>query len=684
MKRVIFAEIVIFMVLVVMGGFTKTAQGDSGYKVPPDLNPLSKVERRVIDNLQKGKVADLEQKSSGITPTQPLRARFLEALLTGEFQGLNISRHGVYIRNAIIEGEVDLTSAEVVNEIKLVKCVFEDDISLKDCYFKKNLQIINSHFKKGANFLRIKVEGNAYFNGSAFEGNFDIRQAMITKELSFIPYQDKTKSVRSTFNGENDFYQIKVGSNALFEDVLFNGPVNFYRSEIGGVLLMEGATFRKVADFSYSKVGYTANFEHTTFFDDAKFTKITVGEDFNFPLAKFLNEEKDANFANIKVGNVAKFKNAVFNGPVIFDGSFVGSQFNATEAKFNNSKKASFTGLIIGQLAQFTNAVFGGPVDFVGAKIGGEFKADVEQGAILEAVMLKGVICNDALFFNLTINGSEKYRLKISELQLDRTVVESKLTLKNLAIDKFSARDLQVKGQTDLTNVRIAGKANLCGSKFSNLDISQTGWPGPEDLDLSRMTYQFATITEGDTKKEGDTNWFKNFFNWVMGNSLLLKWIENSRFDKRNYLDLQEYLNRIGQGDQADKAFISMKRREWGLNNWGWLDPLNWPILLFWDLPVGYGRKPLRVVLIALGMIIIGAVFFDTRYLKDVDWPVNKEIRKLALSLDIFTPSLLNLGMEAKWESPKTIGLQRGIFLYKLFGRIFMALFFFGIWEYFK
>jgi len=57
----------------------------------------------------------------------------------------------------------------------------------------------------------------------------------------------------------------------------------------------------------------------------------------------------------------------------------------------------------------------------------------------------------------------------------------------------------------------------------------------------------------------------------------------------------------------------------------------------FLSVPVGYGRKPLRTIWFALAFILVGAYFFDPRYLEGVDQPRRIISRRLPLSVDKFT-----------------------------------------------
>jgi uncharacterized protein YjbI with pentapeptide repeats len=733
MKMINFQALLLFIIIVMNGALTHPALCADKYRGPTDLNPLSATERLVMQRIQQGCGADLGKKR--------IRARFLEALLSGEFTGLKIHYHGICIKNAVIQEEIDLKCAQIDDNVELLNCSFKKPVILKDSLFKKNLMILNSQFEEDVDFHGLKIEGNAWFYGSTFNKKFNISQAIINKELCFSlpcdpPCDPKTEYLcPSTFKGLSLFDFITVGSCARFQYAIFEGEVYFRNAQINGTLLMLGSQFLQNANFGQARIGQSVNFEDTNFDKIVVFTRMEAKENCYFENAKFKdpgkagsnNQEPDptVNFAGIKIGCDAFFPYCEFEGRVNFDRANIGGKFLVTSAKFNSTSSLKFTGLIVGQLAKFTDTFFNGAVDLSGAKIGEEFKtdvrpeaADVKRGAIVEARMLKEQVwCNDALFSNLTINGLDKDPLQLRGLDLGRTIIERKLVLKNLKIKNLDAWHLKVKGQTIFENVQISNRAKLRGSEFSALDIINTTWPklgeyipkndekDPDpnnNFDLSGITFQFADIKKkksdqikepsslkSDPIKEPSLSWIdqvKEFVdNSLLANSPLLKWINQSSFNSRNYVFVEQYLNQTGNKREADKVFITMKRHEWGMYDWvSWLSPTTWLTILLWDLPVGYGRKPIRIAFIALGILIIGAFRFDPDHLMEVDWPKNNYIKRLGLSLDIFTPSLLNLGLEGKWKPPMTVPLQRFIFIYRLIGRICMAILAVSIWEYFK
>jgi hypothetical protein len=207
--------------------------------------------------------------------------------------------------------------------------------------------------------------------------------------------------------------------------------------------------------------------------------------------------------------------------------------------------------------------------------------------------------------------------------------------------------------------------------------------PGKKNVLFGGMKYEFIEIDQKPYP------WWQAWVNWFWTRDPLLDLIENSRYDQRNYLRLQEFFERTARTDLADQVYIAMKRQELFPQQWyGWLNPVLYFKLTFWDLPVGYGRKPLRIFLFALPFILVGAWLFDVRQVKGVTWPLKNKFRlfigRLVLSLDVFTPSLLNLGLEKTWHQHLSEGESIYLFFHHLAGRVFLAVFFFGVWSYFK
>lgn len=602
----------------------------------------SLTEKWVLQQIKKGETANLKEKYGEGDEKRKISHTFIMALLTGDVPSKEIHRHGVDIKNAIITGKIDLISAEVPFEVKFKSCVFKNNLDLQDSHFKRSLQFNGSKFEGAASFLRMKVDGNAYFNTTIFKGKADFERATIGKEFSAMnaKFQPKIQSKIQP----SIFKSLKTGMNALFNGCTFGGKVNFRRADIGGVLILEDVTFEKNAKFDYAKVGADANIIHAKFHEGGSFTRVEIKENLYAEWVTFFGETKKISFSGLKVGHLARFQNAIFEGPVNFNNADIAFEFQAKNAQFKKGLESSglkvgvianfedaifggpvdkepaiFTGLTVGQLVKFTDTIFNGPVDFSGSKCIGAKLLAAKEGTVLERGYFKGeVSLKCAHLSDLIIKGKgthDNERLNISILNLEDTLVERELTIENVKLSKLKAYNLQGKGQTTFNKMKISSEVDLRDATFSNIKVLQRekDWPqGKDKVQLSGMTYKVISPTEKSaTRKDWDR---------------IITLINNSGFDSRNYLQLQNYLARAGDEDLSDEVFIAMKNREL----WEYPSLCNIPgnILkyFFWGLLAGYGRKPFRPLICGLVLVVIGAIFvfnpksLDINYIKKWPW----------------------------------------------------------------
>ena len=368
---------------------------------------------------------------------------------------------------------------------------------------------------------------------------------------------------------------------------------------------------------------------------------------------------------DLKVGNWVDLTGASFKGKAIFSGAKIGGLFDASMARFESENG----------------------VDFSGMKVG-HFHADVKPGAFLEGVQLRGPVSfAGGQFYDLTITGPADPRPNLSSLNLEQVTVERNLEIHNISMGELAADSLRVKGEAILAGLEIKDKVDLGSANFTCLKMSDMKWPTPgkERVRFGGMTYQSIEIADDPPGTR-----LAQLIAWLFPTSPILERVDNSAFDAGNYLQVQNFFQRTAKEELGDQAYINLRRRSSGLESPGdWLKPWYWPQLLFWDLPVGYGRKPLRILWYALIFVVAGALFFDPRYLTGVSWPERSRLYdvlgRLALSFDMFTPSLLNLGYEQNWHPVEvSVRLKTFIFFHKLVGRIFIAVFFLGVWAKFK
>jgi hypothetical protein len=171
------------------------------YQAPQDLGELSTAERWVLERVTAGDVADLKEKFGVPETGRRLRGRFLEALLTGEFQGLQAHRTGIYISQAVFTGAVSLEFAAVPFAVFLTDCRFRGPFNAANSHFRTVLALRRTVFEQAANFYRLKVEADASFGEAIFQGPVDFGAAILGGQfnLATLIFWDGLASVYSQF-----------------------------------------------------------------------------------------------------------------------------------------------------------------------------------------------------------------------------------------------------------------------------------------------------------------------------------------------------------------------------------------------------------------------------------------------------------------------------------------------------
>ncbi|MEW6658451.1 MAG: pentapeptide repeat-containing protein [Thermodesulfobacteriota bacterium] len=436
-----------------------------------------------------------------------------------------------------------------------------------------------------------------------FPAGLDCGYALFKKSLSL---DGSIITGMAMFNG------MKVESDASFNGTEFQGGTFFEGANIQGRLSAREVRFT-------GKLG-------------AQFTNLQVGSDADFSQALF---QADTFCSRMRVkGNFVIF-NSVFEKQAFFDGTEVGGDFNAINAQFRHPQAPVYlVNLKVGQMGLFT-----------GLK---------SQGGVSLAM---------AQFRDLFLGNSEPAQIiSYKALTLDYAVVERVLDLRNLEVDKLSAKKLTAKDLAFLDNVRLKDEARLDSSSFFILMLIKVAWPQTRNrVWLDEMTYQ-ALHARDNVAEEKPQDWLK-----------LLDLLQISRFNTQNYSQLESYFQRRGEKDRADEVFIQGKRREI-LQKW-WR-PTNLATFIFWDLLAGYGRKPSRTLWISFSIVLLGMLFFDPKnfdpsFVGGWGWLLNGDRRKTGvirffLSLDEFLPGV-DLGLARLWQISQ---ISFGTLLYYHFHKI--------------
>ncbi len=578
----------------------------------PGPGGLTPAETWVLQQVAAGLVADLQEKYGQAESARQIRAVFLEALLTDGIPGFKPHRSGIYLVNAVIPDPLSLEFATVPHAVFFVGCQFQGPVNFAGCEFKKTLALKQVVFAQQANFYRLKVGLDAFLGGAVFAGPVDFGGATIDGQFVLTGAKFSYQAGEANFNG------CVAGQSLSLKNTVFAGPVDFTGAKVGG--------------------------------------------EFNAAGAQFAGADHKAKLNGLKVAQSASFVKAVFQGAVDLGGAEIGGELFADEARFESgSQKVNFNGLKVGPRASFDGTVFKGPVDFSMASVAGMlivnqarfenpdrapnlFGLKVDQHAFFtDTVFQSGVSMVGTSFKNLMLAGGADPALTYKEVNLDGAMVDYTLILGGLQVEALQASRLQVKGPTILKNLTISRKADLRDSSFYSLKMLNVTWPAnPEQVWLEGLTYQ--NVSAG----EGPQDWHK-----------LLAWINHSRFDNRNYQQLEDFFLHGGTKDRADTVYIEGKRREVMQQ---WWHPYNLATLVFWDGLAGYGKKPTRTLWVSLLIVFIGTSVFDQRnfdpsFLGGWTWLLQGNRYKTMavrffLSLDEFLPGV-DLGLAKLWQIEK-------------------------------
>lgn len=207
-----------------------------------ELQAESEAERYVLEQLQKGKEADLEEKF----PTdrfprnhRELSASFIAKLLTSHDAKLKIHRNGVRIKHAHITGDIDLTSQEIPYDVTLSGCTFEGFVDFSKSHFARNLALEDTKFS-----------GGVFFFGAIIDSDF------LSKGCSFS---------KPELPLEGLFEEMRVGQHFMIESSTFdNQSVSFHGVRVGGGFEVVRCTFSDSVLFNGMRVdGFFSAYECT-------------------------------------------------------------------------------------------------------------------------------------------------------------------------------------------------------------------------------------------------------------------------------------------------------------------------------------------------------------------------------------------------------------------------------------
>jgi uncharacterized protein YjbI with pentapeptide repeats len=245
----------------------------------------------------------------------------------------------IHIRNAVIQGRLDLQDSSFEQEFDLAGCIVKDYADFSHTTFRRDFFASDAVFISGVSFQSATFEHKAIFQRTHFKGD-----PIIFADAHFL----------AEFNAEAAEFGSKGGATAVFTH----------------------ARFDTTADFAMSIFNINAHFITTHFLGQGYFPGVRFERSADFSRAHFFDVATfgagaPANFNSIFKGQ-AFFNETQFDSFVVFNGvSFPGDVYFAS-AKLNSRvefrgttfDKAEFISTHFDGDAYFENAVFLGPSSF--------------------------------------------------------------------------------------------------------------------------------------------------------------------------------------------------------------------------------------------------------------------------------------------------------------------------------
>ncbi|MGC9326500.1 MAG: hypothetical protein ACP5I1_02590 [Candidatus Hinthialibacter sp.] len=433
----------------------------------------------------------------------------------------------------------------------------------------------------------------------------------------------------ATVVGTLDLRRMDFNQGVAMTNCQFEGAVLLSQSYFTSVLNVEDSIFRGGVDMREMRADDLVSFHQAVFEGSVDVTGAFLQGDWSASQARFLNQAQGVNLLGLEVVQNVYWKESVFDGPVQGEDASIGGRLIADEARFFDQEGGvNFVRLFVGGLASFNQTVFDGPVNFSNAVVQEGFQAVDAQFNHTEQTVL---------FVNFETSGHL-----------------------NLSKSSFG-------GSVQCTGMKLLGALNVSDAAFKN----PNGW-----ADFSEAMVRDAFFE--NCRFEGllllDHFIYRNLYagdqEGVFDHALAL--IERAKYNPESYSRLENYIQEKGFLQTSDAIFIARKERE----RRELLAPysMDWFVNGFLGWIAGHGRRPERVLLISIIIILFGVVFvFRPGRMKPVDSTEEPFRHRFWYSLDLFLP-VVDLQMARRW-TPQADWARHYQCMHTLLGWILVPLF---------
>ena len=190
------------------------------------------------------------------------------------------------IRNAVIDGALDLSFQAIDVWLSIVDSVFNDEVDLTGATLRRGLRLDGSRFEQGLALAAAKIGASFSARRAEFIGAFDAIDLSVgvTFDVS-----------DACFYEQADLQRVLVEKAANFSHAQFQGNALFLNGRFRGVATFDGASFSHGANFD------EAQFEETVYLRSDDKTLVFGG---------------DVLFTDVKVGGMFFVSESLFQGRV--------------------------------------------------------------------------------------------------------------------------------------------------------------------------------------------------------------------------------------------------------------------------------------------------------------------------------------------------------------------------------
>lgn len=394
----------------------------------------------------------------------------------------------ITISNAIIEGPLNLGEATFKDRISITNSEFTGPVDFSFCTFEHSLILSSCQFRDALDCdsvvarYRVVFDAAQFFRGTLklvdarVGGILSLQHATfaagVTMSMARSAFDAGVSLRGSTFGGESDFANVRIGQLSAFHGVKFQAKVSFNEAKVAG-----GVAFSKDDAESLPAASFGAG---------ADFMGMQLDSDADFSGVHFSCPDSPVSFDGARIGGDLFLAGAECAGELIFRGIYVGGQIAAQGAVFNKQvrfNRSSVRGSILfrsepdfalgGALfhagADFINAQVGGNADFKGATFGGS-----DQLALFDGATIGG----DALFEEITSAGEASFKgVHVGgKTVFDGATFGNKVSFEDAHLDGIATFKsdagkqpvIQFPGQACFDNAHFRGSAEFTAIHFGD------------------------------------------------------------------------------------------------------------------------------------------------------------------------------------------------------------------------